>query len=414
MQKRKGISLIETLISLTIVGISIIALLPVMTLRKDAGDLSKGNRFWATDGNTSTTPFNVSIGSPVIPQVGGNAVNFKVYNEGIRNKNLPVLSLTSGKFRWGGMNADISSGALDIYSGLSGGIYHRRIYSDANKLLIENFDAPVPAVTGQNGTTISLGATEQDALSGADSFVSLAFKNSRYLYVNATNNDGGANRTFNVGGSRIIGIGKNAALNYLGSNFIGIFHSDTPSNTASNITSDDGLDVGGLAIGYIGNDDGGPVYGTPSDFSLYHANNSNDYLVNVPLWAHTYVAGQILVSSDKRLKNVMGNYTKGLNELLKIKPIEYNLKSDKNKKTYVGVIAQDLEKIFPEAVVVNKATGYLMVSQDPVFYAMLNSIKDLNSRNEQLKKSNDELENKVAKLRAIRDSLKTSQGGINE
>ncbi len=111
------------------------------------------------------------------------------------------------------------------------------------------------------------------------------------------------------------------------------------------------------------------------------------------------IANQIYFASDKRLKNIKGEYKKGLNEILKIDPVEFTYKADKQKKVNVGVIAQDLKKIFPEAVT-KRDDGYFMVKESPVFFALLNSVKELNSNYEKIKQNNDELEKQIAHLKA--------------
>lgn len=107
---------------------------------------------------------------------------------------------------------------------------------------------------------------------------------------------------------------------------------------------------------------------------------------------------QVYLASDKRLKNIKGEYKKGLNEILKINPVEFTYKTDTEKKINVGVIAQDLKKIIPEAVI-KRDDGYFAVKESPVFFALLNSVKQLNSNYEKIKNNNDELEKQIALLK---------------
>ena len=55
-------------------------------------------------------------------------------------------------------------------------------------------------------------------------------------------------------------------------------------------------------------------------------------------------------SSDRRLKNVGEVFTGGLNKIKQLKVYNYTFKEDENKTPRVGVIAQDLQKVFPDAV----------------------------------------------------------------
>jgi|SRR3989338_8639627 len=95
------------------------------------------------------------------------------------------------------------------------------------------------------------------------------------------------------------------------------------------------------------------------------------------------------VGSDVRLKDVKGNYEYGLGEISKINPIRFNYKKDNelglpSDEEKVGVSAQEVEKIIPEAVIPDEK-GYLSLRPDPIFWAMLNSIKELKSQNDELK-----------------------------
>ena len=84
-------------------------------------------------------------------------------------------------------------------------------------------------------------------------------------------------------------------------------------------------------------------------------------------------------SSDKKLKNVGDVYKGGLNELKKLEFFHYTYKKDTNQTPHVGVIAQDLQKVFPEAVVKGK-DGFLRIRQEDMFYAALNAIKELDAK----------------------------------
>lgn len=83
--------------------------------------------------------------------------------------------------------------------------------------------------------------------------------------------------------------------------------------------------------------------------------------------------------SDRRLKNVGADFTAGLNELEQLNFYHYTFKDDKNQKPQVGVMAQDLQKVFPQAVTKN-SEGWLQIRWDDMFYAAINAIKELNAK----------------------------------
>ncbi|PNU18798.1 hypothetical protein C2E25_15820 [Geothermobacter hydrogeniphilus] len=110
------------------------------------------------------------------------------------------------------------------------------------------------------------------------------------------------------------------------------------------------------------------------------------------------VNGTFSNPSDIRLKDVHGNFERGLEDILKLQPIVYSYKRDNplhltSTETLYGFSAQALQKVIPEAVS-ELQDGYLKVSKDPVLWAMLNAIK-------QLKQQKDE---DISTLRAEKDA----------
>jgi hypothetical protein len=105
------------------------------------------------------------------------------------------------------------------------------------------------------------------------------------------------------------------------------------------------------------------------------------------------------VYSDARLKDVKDTFTRGLETLMKINPVKYSYKEGNAKgigdhSEHIGVIAQDVQKVIPEAVSEGE-DGYLTVDNDPIIWTMLNSIKELKAQNDALAEKNAELERKI-------------------
>lgn len=104
------------------------------------------------------------------------------------------------------------------------------------------------------------------------------------------------------------------------------------------------------------------------------------------------------VFSDLRLKEIKAPYEYGLPEISKLNPVHYSYKEDNvlglpGGKEFVGLVAQEVKDVIPDAVKENDK-GYLMLNNDPIIWAMLNAIKELNAENEELKKRIEALENK--------------------
>jgi len=110
-------------------------------------------------------------------------------------------------------------------------------------------------------------------------------------------------------------------------------------------------------------------------------------------------------SSDIRLKNVLGNYNKGLNEIAALQPIlfkykEGNARNLPSNTEQIGFVAQDVQKVFPEAVTKDE-DGYLDFNMHAINVALVNAVNELNVENENLRNRNELLESRVSKLEKI-------------
>ena len=102
-------------------------------------------------------------------------------------------------------------------------------------------------------------------------------------------------------------------------------------------------------------------------------------------------------SSDRRLKYVGKENTSGLDKIRQLKVFNYTFKKDEKKTPHVGVIAQDLQKVFPDAVK-KGVDGFLTIRMEDMFYAVINAIKELDSRVTALEKENQELKARIERL----------------
>jgi hypothetical protein len=88
--------------------------------------------------------------------------------------------------------------------------------------------------------------------------------------------------------------------------------------------------------------------------------------------------------SDLRLKNVTGAYTNALADIVQIEPVKFTWKSDESKKPCVGVIAQSVQKVIPEAINEDK-DGLLSVRYTELIPLMIASIQELKAEVDSLK-----------------------------
>ena len=94
--------------------------------------------------------------------------------------------------------------------------------------------------------------------------------------------------------------------------------------------------------------------------------------------ANTMTAAIYDTSSDIRLKNVIINITRDLG-VLRIPVWQYSLKNDETNRPIIGLIAQDVQEIIPEAVTKNNE-GFLSINYDMVTAALITCVKSMAKR----------------------------------
>ena len=105
--------------------------------------------------------------------------------------------------------------------------------------------------------------------------------------------------------------------------------------------------------------------------------------------------GSWLTFSDRRVKKNIISYTKGINELMRIKPIEFQYNSlsgySDTTSTFAGVIAQEIEKVLPNTVShfddSQGSSGLKDKRQfdsSEIIWLMVNAVKELDKKNKEL------------------------------
>ena len=154
------------------------------------------------------------------------------------------------------------------------------------------------------------------------------------------------------------------ASNTSSSNLFHIFH-----NLGGNVLTLEG-DTGDLGLGgsptsdlhiYQGNNGGADgirlqntnnntwirmyVSSSSGDLRFYSTAEGTD-----PIAAINDMTGAYSVLSDRRKKQEIENLKFDWNTFMKVNPVRYSFKKDSEKKSQVGLIAQDVQKLYPEIV----------------------------------------------------------------
>ena len=106
------------------------------------------------------------------------------------------------------------------------------------------------------------------------------------------------------------------------------------------------------------------------------------------------VAGDIVVSSDARLKSNIVALGPTLMSLLQIEAKSYTMKDDTEQKQKIGLLAQEVQKVFPELVSEDK-NGMLAVNYQALVPVLINALKEQEDNYNQLVESIEMLEKEI-------------------
>ena len=104
--------------------------------------------------------------------------------------------------------------------------------------------------------------------------------------------------------------------------------------------------------------------------------------------------------SDARYKQDISNYTAGLAQINQLVPKNYKytaefMQADNPSQEFVGLIAQELETTDFANSVSEDALGYKMVDTNQIIYALINSVKELSTKVDELTEEIEVLKAKV-------------------
>lgn len=344
--KKYAFTLAETIMTLFIVGLVITAAIPIFTQKRSTAP-ADGSAPWSICNTTG-----LCSESPIV--IGDDALineddSLSIYTDD------SIFDVFQGDRRLFGFSGyTIEEAGTNLY--ISQNSYNTNNINNViigNKPSINNVQLSNSIILGNSTAT----STNTNATALENNIVF------------------GNTNTIDASSSLIFGSGNSAST--AGSVLIGSSNSPTASSFAIGKSAKDES----LAIGdYIyGNSDEQLTFNTPA------------------LSINGTFAGIMTITSDERLKNIKSFYKKGLNEILQINPVVFIYKKDREANEQVGVIAQDLQKIFPEAVV-KMPSGYLGVDTAPIFFAMVNAMQEVNQTTQKELDRQKQLESDLALL----------------
>ena len=117
------------------------------------------------------------------------------------------------------------------------------------------------------------------------------------------------------------------------------------------------------------------------------------------------VAGDIILSSDARLKSNIVTLGPTLISLMQLDAKRYTMKADKEQKQKIGLLAQEVQKVFPELVSEDK-NGMLAVNYQALVPVLINALKEQEEQFQNQEASLIELEDIIPSLLKEIETLK--------
>ncbi|MEM5803360.1 MAG: FG-GAP-like repeat-containing protein, partial [Candidatus Aenigmatarchaeota archaeon] len=105
--------------------------------------------------------------------------------------------------------------------------------------------------------------------------------------------------------------------------------------------------------------------------------------------------------SEIEEKNIIGKFKiEGvLDKITKLQPVKYTFKSDPNNQIYIGLVAEDTEKIIPEIIEVNKDKKQIKYGE--LTWILLQAIQEQQKEIENLRIQNNNLQSEINALKSI-------------
>jgi N-acetylneuraminic acid mutarotase len=151
------------------------------------------------------------------------------------------------------------------------------------------------------------------------------------------------------------------------------------------------------------------LWGCPAPSMNFIRFRWGDDKFRVDGYGNVFYRGDLTDLSDKRLKENLLPVSNALNSVIKLDPYSYTMIGDKQLKREYGLLAQDVQKIFPEIVsIYDEENQYLGVSYIQLVPILIQSVKELNATNEDLEGQLKAVQNQLDELLDERNALKAA------
>ena len=155
--------------------------------------------------------------------------------------------------------------------------------------------------------------------------------------------------------------------------------------------------TGSTAIGYLAKTDG--LNSTAIGYNSKALGNNVIQLGNTQV-EYVNTNGVVTMSSDERLKDNIHTIPFALEKVNALRGVTYTRTDLPNKdKVYMGLIAQETEKVIPE--VINNNGEYKSIMYNNIIGLLVEAVKDLDFNHKQLDGKQNNLEKELTKIKTV-------------
>jgi len=141
------------------------------------------------------------------------------------------------------------------------------------------------------------------------------------------------------------------------------------------------------------------------DLRLYNSNNGTTLM-----GAFNDVTGAYTSTSDRRLKKDFKELYFSWDKFMQLEPLTYQYKRQQEEKEYIGMVAQDVEKIYPELISYNKKEDIYHMDYGASGVVAIKGVQELKKEVEKLKSENQLLKQQLSKLQQLEARLMALEG----
>ena len=117
------------------------------------------------------------------------------------------------------------------------------------------------------------------------------------------------------------------------------------------------------------------------------------------------VSGAYTALSDRRVKDNFKDIYFNWQDFMQLKPLTYHYKTDKNKQSHLGLIAQDVKPIYPELVSYNEEDDLYHLNYSGFGVVAIKAIQELKNEIETLKTQNKILQTEVSEIDKLKQEI---------